>query len=129
MQEVKRCPFCDSLPNVGVELYESFGSYIKLAARVECPRCHVRQSVIFQAVEPSRMIPFYDYINAFDAVINKWNKRPTGKWVDLDGKPCEYSFGYCSECGSYVEKQTRYCAECGCEMEGLSIENKNQMEA
>ena len=75
MSELKPCPFCGSIPQCGVEFYESRGTEIKLAATVKCTGCGIRKTNIFKATENMSLVPFYDYDNAFEEVIKQWNMR------------------------------------------------------
>ena len=75
MSELKPCPFCGSIPQCGVAFYESCGTQIKLAATVECTGCGIRKNKIFQATNHISYVPFYDYNNAFEEVIQAWNTR------------------------------------------------------
>ena len=75
MSELKTCPFCGSIPQCGVEFYESCGAEVKLAAVVECTGCGVRKREIFKATDTITFIPFWDYEKAFAKVINEWNTR------------------------------------------------------
>ena len=74
MTELKPCPFCGSIPQCGVDFYESRGTEVKLAAIVECTGCGIRKKKIFKATDIS-YVPFYDYDNAFEEVVQAWNKR------------------------------------------------------
>ena len=75
MPELKPCPFCGSIPKSGVEFYESCGAELKLSAVVECTGCGVRKQVIFKATDNVIFIPFCDYENAFEEVVERWNRR------------------------------------------------------
>ena len=75
MEELKPCPFCGSMPKCGTEFYESHGVEVKLAAVVECTGCGIRKRVIFKASEPITYVPFFDFDNAFSAVLDDWNRR------------------------------------------------------
>ena len=50
-----------------------------------------------------------------------YEDRPSGEWLDYDGKPMEkyaqYS-GHCSVCGEWSEYLTDYCGNCGARMKG-----------
>ena len=74
-EELKRCPFCGELPLCGVERYESWGDgATRLKAVVKCT-CGISKGVVFTATEPTSLVPFYKYENAFDEAIKKWNTR------------------------------------------------------
>ena len=75
MTELKPCPFCGAMPQVGVDFYESRGSEIKLAPTVECTGCGTRKREIFTATNSMHYIPFSDYEDAFDKVVEQWNRR------------------------------------------------------
>ena len=75
MSELKTCPFCGSIPQCGVEFYESCGTEIRLAATVECTGCGISKREIFKATNKISYVPFFDYDNAFEKVIEAWNKR------------------------------------------------------
>lgn len=75
MTDLKLCPFCGSIPDCGVDFYESHGSEVKLAAVVQCTGCGIYKRVIFKATDPVTHVPFYDFDNAFNEVINEWNRR------------------------------------------------------
>ena len=75
MKELKSCPFCGSIPNCGVEFYESRGGEVRLSAVVECTSCGVRKREIFKATDNVTFIPFWDYEKAFSEVIKAWNTR------------------------------------------------------
>lgn len=84
MSDLKPCPFCGSIPQCGTEFYESRGSEVKLAATVECTGCGVRKRVIFKASDPAAYVPFFDFDNAFDDVISKWNMRASDDESGID---------------------------------------------
>lgn len=75
MSELKPCPFCGSIPQCGVDFYESCGSNVKLAAIVECTGCGISKRKIFKATDSISYVPFYDYDNAFEEVVQAWNRR------------------------------------------------------
>lgn len=76
MTELKPCPFCGSIPQCVVDFYESCGKEIKFAAAtVECTGCGIRKRKIFKATDNISYVPFYDYDNAFEEVIQAWNRR------------------------------------------------------
>ena len=75
MSELKPCPFCGAMPQVGVDFYESHGTEIKLAATVECTGCGIRKCAIFDATHLVGYVPFSDYESAFMNVIEAWNRR------------------------------------------------------
>ena len=75
MSELKPCPFCGSIPQCGVEFYDSCGAEVRLSAVVECTGCGIRKRNIFKATVNTSFVPFYDYDNAFAKVIKEWNKR------------------------------------------------------
>ena len=72
---LKPCPFCGSIPNCGVEFYSSCGAEVKLSAVVECSGCGIRKINVFKATDNITFVSFYDYDNAFEKVIEEWNKR------------------------------------------------------
>lgn len=73
MSELKPCPICGSIPQCGIEFYESCScGEIKLAATVECIKCGMRRCVILKASEP--YVPFFDFNNAFSKVFSEWNR-------------------------------------------------------
>lgn len=75
MEELKRCPFCDSLPECGVRFYKNQGSKVHLEAVVKCPKCGCEKHVIFKASDYCGPIPFFAYEKAFEEVKDKWNMR------------------------------------------------------
>ena len=77
MTELKPCPFCGAMPQTGVDFYETYGygKGIKLAAIVECTGCGIRKREIFTATDSMHYIPFSDYEDAFDKVVEQWNRR------------------------------------------------------
>ena len=75
MRDLKPCPFCGYMPQCGVDFYESHAAEVKLAAVVECTGCGIAKSVIFNASHPISHIPFRDFDDAFDDVVNAWNMR------------------------------------------------------
>ena len=79
MTELKPCPFCGSIPQCGVEFYESRGTEIKLAATVKCPGCGIIKGIIFKATDKNSYVPFCDYDNAFEEVVQAWNRRNTNE--------------------------------------------------
>lgn len=79
MAELKPCPFCGSIPQSGVDFYESCGKSVILAATVECTGCGIRKRKIFKATDNVSYVSFYDYDNAFEEVIKAWNMRVEGK--------------------------------------------------
>ena len=75
MSELKPCPFCGAIPQSGVEFYESCGTEVKLAAVVKCTGCGVYKKNVFKATGSITFVPFYDYENAFNDVVEAWNGR------------------------------------------------------
>lgn len=75
--KLKPCPFCGAEPEAGTTLYEYRGSEVSISAKIQCPKCKIFKRRIFKVADDYMMIPFSDYIIAFDGVINDWNQRAT----------------------------------------------------
>lgn len=74
MKELKPCPFCGNLPQMGCEYYRSSGSYVTLRAVIRCTKCNTEKSVVFTASD-FYLVPVTEYERAFERVRDAWNGR------------------------------------------------------
>ena len=70
MDELKNCPFCGGTPKTNVRYWSCGGDELKLAAEIVC-KCGIKKGRSFQANNTS----FGNFIEAFDLVIEDWNRR------------------------------------------------------
>ena len=75
MSELKPCPFCGGEAESGVKFRESCGSDITLVALAGCKECGVWKGRRFIASSRTSMIPFSEYLTAFNDAIVLWNRR------------------------------------------------------
>jgi len=75
MKELKPCPFCNMKPIYGVKYAGTTSNdATKVTAMIQCKNCGVEMKIDFIALE-YKPVPFERYTDAFENLINKWNKR------------------------------------------------------
>lgn len=70
MIELDSCPFCGETPTTNVHYWKCGGDELMLTAAVKC-KCGVEKRCSFQA----NNVSFNDFYDAFDTVIDSWNRR------------------------------------------------------
>ena len=75
MEDLKPCPFCGGDAISGVQLCESAGSEITLQAIIKCKEGCASRITCFKAARAFQLVPFGDFIGAFNATVSKWNER------------------------------------------------------
>lgn len=119
MNELKKCPFC------GGEAYVEQIPENTEEERKQRPNWNWNFPGMWVAGcrTPSclgRLESFNSVFVSRRSAVNKWNDRPTGKWVHLGGG--EYSCNACGNVihteGSWEKPWEHFCPACGMEMEG-----------
>lgn len=83
MDELKRCPFCGSLPRTEIEITKKGGCEDHVDFRIHCAECGVYKSVRLRI---NAYCHFVDAENAMNSVIELWNRRTD---ADMGGEQDE----------------------------------------
>jgi len=76
MYNLKPCPFCGGVAESGVEFYGlQYGTEVKLKVVARCKKKCCERSKIFNATRKLPLVSLKEYTDAFESVVEDWNRR------------------------------------------------------